>query len=76
MKKYYYFRIVLQPQGKIVKDAVYYCTKERMHEISFDICNKMNNAGLTFNGRNAHHYYDLETIEVPSPDELSVINKL
>lgn len=78
MKKYYYFRIVLCSYDKdirVVKDIAYHCTEERMHEISFDICTKLSDAGMTFNGTNAHRYFELRTMEVPSPEELAIILK-
>lgn len=73
MKKYYYFRIVLQPQNKCVKDMAYHCTEERMHEIAFDMCQQLDAAGMSFNGKNANHYFELETMEVPSPEVLTAM---
>lgn len=76
MKKYYYFEIVLcsyEKEIKVVKDMAYHCTEERMHEIAFDICTKLADAGMAFDGTNAHRYFELRTSEAPSPEELSVI---
>ena len=76
MKKYYYFQIVLcsyEKEIKVVKDIAYHCTEARMHEIAFDICNKLSVAGMAFNGTNANRYFELHTMEVPSPEELTVI---
>lgn len=73
MKKYFYLKIVLYPQGKTVKDAAYHCTEERFHEICFDICNKLNEAGMSFDGTNPNHYYEVETMEAPSPEELTAV---
>ena len=72
-EKYYYFRIVLQPQNKCVKDMALHCTEPRMREIAFGICNGLNEAGMSFNGKNAHHYFELETMEVPSPAQTQAI---
>lgn len=76
MKKYYYFEIVLcsyEKDIKVVKDMAYHCTEERMHEIAFDICKKLADAGMSFNGANAHRYFELRTMEVPSPEKLADI---
>lgn len=58
----------------MVKDAAYHCTEERFHEICFDICTKLNEAGMSFNGKNANHYYEVVTQEAPSPEELAKLN--
>lgn len=76
MKKYYYFQIVLcsyEKEIKVVKDMAYHCTEARMHEIAFDICTKLADAGMAFDGTNAHRYFELRTMEVPSPEELDKI---
>lgn len=73
MKKYYYFEIILcsyEKEIQVVKDMAYHCTEERMHEIAFDICTKLADAGMAFDGTNAHRYFELRTMEVPSPEEL------
>lgn len=76
MKKYYYFEIILcshDKEIKVVKDMAYHCTEERMHEIACDICTKLADAGMAFNGTNAHRYFELRTMEAPSPEELTII---
>ena len=72
-KKYYYFQIVLQPQNKVVKDMAYNCTEKRMHEIAFELCTKLEQAGMAYNGKNANHYYEVVSQEVPSPEELAAM---
>ena len=44
-----------------------------MHEISFDICKKLAEAGMAFDGINAHRYFEVRTMEVPSPEKLDEI---
>lgn len=76
MKKYWYFQIVLcsyERDVKVVKDMAYHCTEERMHEIACDICNKMNDAGMSFNGTNIKRYFELRVTEAPAPEELNRI---
>lgn len=73
MKKYYYFRIILYPQGKMVKDMAFHCTEQQMHKHAFEICQKLDAAGMSFNGKNANHYYELETMAVPSPKQLTAL---
>lgn len=76
MEKYWYFQIVLCSYGKVVKvvkDMAYHCTETRMHQIAFDICNKLNEAGMSFCGTNEHHYFELITQEAPSPEQLNRI---
>ena len=76
MKRYWYLQIVLcsyEKIVKVVKDMAYHCTEERMHEISCDICNKLNAAGMTFNGTNAGRYFEVRMTEAPAPHELDEI---
>lgn len=76
MKKYWYLQIVMCSYEKIVKmvkDMAYHCTEQRMHEIACDICNKLNDAGMSFDGTNAHRYFEVRMKEAPSPDELNLI---
>ncbi len=76
MKKYWYFQIVLcsyERVVKVVKDMAYYCTEERMHEIAFELCKKLEDAGMAFNGTNAQRYFEVQSQEAPSPDELNSI---
>lgn len=70
MKKYFYFKIVLFPQETIVKDFVLHCTEDECHAESFRIVTELDKAGMSYNGKNGHHYYGLFTKEVPSPEEL------
>ena len=76
MKKYFYLKIELCSYDKVVKvikDMAYFCTEARMHEIAFEICKKLESAGLTFNGRNVNHYFECSFCEAPSPKELDKI---
>jgi len=74
MKKYYYFEIVLcsyERDVRVVKDMAYYCTEERMHEIAFEICKKLDEAGMSFNGANISRYFEVRSTEAPSPEKLA-----
>lgn len=74
MKRFYTLQIVLcsyDKDVKVVKELIYHCTEERMHEICYDICNKMNDANLTFDGTNVSHYYEVRMQVGPTLDELN-----
>lgn len=47
-----------------------------MHEIAFELCTKLEQAGMAFNGKNANHYYEVVSQEVPSPEELTAMELL
>ncbi len=74
MKKYYYVWISLHSGEKTinncVKDCAFHCTEERLHEICFGILQKMEKAGMTFNGKNSNRYFELNFREVPAPNVL------
>lgn len=73
MKKYWYVWITLCSYDKeirIVKDAAFHCTEERIREIVFDWLQKLEVAGMTYNGSNAKHHFTLNYQEAPSPEEL------
>ena len=74
MKKYFYVWISLHSGEKTinscVKDFAYHCTEERFHEICFSILQNMEKAGMTYNGKNANRYFELNSREVPGPDKI------
>jgi hypothetical protein len=73
-KRYYYVWISLHSGEKTIKECVkdfaYCCTEKRFHEICFDILQKMEKAGMTFNGKNANRYFELNSRECPPPDRI------
>ena len=68
--RYWEFSIVLYPQEKVVQQVVLKLTERRMHEKSAQITDGLARQGMAFNGRNANHYFELVTRELPSPEEL------
>ena len=74
MKKYFYVWISLHSGAKTVnpcvKDFAYHCTEERLNEICFAILQKMEKAGMTFNGKNVNRYFELNSRECPSPENI------
>lgn len=68
--RYWEFSIVLYPQEKVVRQIVLKLTERRMHEKSAQIADGLVRQGMAFNGRNANHYFELVTRELPSPEEL------
>ena len=68
--RYWEFSIVLFPQEKVVNQVVLKLTERRMHEKSAQIADGLVKQGMAFNGKNANHYFELVTREVPSPEEL------
>lgn len=73
MKKYWYVWVTLCSYDKEirrVKDAAFHCTEERIREIVFDWLQKLESAGMTYNGSNAAHHFTLNYQEAPSPEEL------
>lgn len=68
--RYWEFSIVLFPQEKVVEQLVLKLTERQMHKKSAEIANKMVENGMAFNGKNANHYFELLTKELPSPEEL------
>ena len=68
--KYWEFSIVLFPQEKIVQQVVLKLTERQMHEKSAQIADGLVKQGMAFNGKNANHYFELVTRELPSPEEL------
>lgn len=64
MKRYYNFLIILQPQNKVVQDVVVHLTEEEMHEKSAKIAFGLEEKGMSFNGKNANHYFDFVTRDI------------
>ena len=63
-KRYYHFLIILQPQNKVVKDLVLFITEKEYHEKCFNIAENLRKSGMSFNGRNANHYFDFLTRDI------------
>ena len=68
--RYWEFSIVLFPQEKVVNQVVLKLTERQMHEKSAKIAVGLDEQGMSFNGKNANHYFQLVTKELPSPEEL------
>jgi len=68
--RYWEFSIVLFPQEKAVQQVVLKLTERQMHEKSAQIADGLVKHGMAFNGKNANHYFELITRELPSPEEL------
>ena len=68
--RYWEFTIMLYPQEKAVQQVVLKLTERRMHEKSAQIADGLVKQGMAFNGKNANHYFELVTRELPSPEEL------
>lgn len=71
--KYYHFVIMLFPQEEVVKEWVLHCTEKQMNEESFRIVKALDEAGMSYNGKNANHHFGLFTKEVPSPEQMNKI---
>lgn len=74
MKKYWYVWISLCSGEKIIQDVVkdwaFYCTEERLHEITFSILKNMEKEKMTFNGKNSQRYFELFSRKAPAPDKI------
>ena len=68
--RYWEFTIMLYPQEKAVRQVVLKLTERQMHEKSAQIADGLVKQGMAFNGKNANHYFELVTRELPSPEEL------
>ena len=68
--RYWEFTIMLYPQEKAVQQVVLKLTERQMHEKSAQIADGLVKQGMAFNGKNANHYFELVTRELPSPEEL------
>lgn len=68
--RYWEFSIMLFPQEKTVQQVVLKLTERQMHEKSAQIADGLAEKGMSFNGKNANHYFELVTRELPSPEEL------
>ena len=63
-KRYYNFIWILQPANKVVKDLVLYLTESEYHKKCAEIAFKMEESGLSFNGKNHLKYFDFLTRDI------------